>query len=400
MSNGGERRSRLCKYHENLFARIVPNIREKYLRKKKKKLSNMHEYQNEFIYTCETDKIVSTDELTEQRQLMRVNDIRNDDNVLMPYEEEIYNYVKSNKNLFTVGGGSDKSVVQLYERLHAIIYNEEFYSCCVFESTHNRHNSLGISSFPKRDYQQIIQWSLLSNSTSVVAAVQSKRPMSGKTIARVGWYDDITIAYEDRLVDSGMRKLLDDTYEHFANAWNRIITIVSWSRRVSRDIGQYPVRRSIWDLMICKRVNSDNEDTLISNNLLCDVGSLREYILSLFYLMLIIYNSCCMTRHLERTVSSGKRVTYRHDNCNFPSKSSGIYYGLFQTSKLPHKLFCIDNIEHYLRDDDSLNEWIHDFTILYNRARERFNLNDDTLEYCENNNNDNNNTIISNINVT
>lgn len=47
-----------------------------------------------------------------------------------------------------------------------------------------------------------------------------------------------------------------------------------------------------------------------------------------------------MSPTLRRTVESSKRITRRNHDCWFPVKSSGIYYGLFATSALPHDLVC------------------------------------------------------------
>lgn len=297
-----------------------------------------------------------------------------DEFFLTPFEWALFQYFHSNKNLFL--SGNLRSVVNRYDELYEIIYDLRYNRTC--QEDNGTHLTTGIASYPKTNYQQMVDLSLGRNEDCLLA----DRCHAKAVCYQNKWYDTVRIRFPREKYDDGdfqmvYTKLLDETFETFDAAWTRFFSIYNWMEDVHKALGGfYPVRRSAWDLIVARKYYKDTnniaDEELVSNLLIPDIGGEAERLLTIRILLRMMYLSCCMSRSLERTVTSAKRITKRGHECWFPIKSSGIYYGLFATMSIPHNLIC-DNTKTC--DPTYIKNWFKNLEKLLTKARERLTLN-------------------------
>lgn len=376
--------NRLCKIHESIFDKNEDtffNERIKNRRKRKRKNIN----QNNKNYDGNNDEEYDDDYnlFDGVAKLYRNNTL------------ELSMYVKMNKKLFICQYSNRKSPYCFYKELHDLIYSSEYYMACSVDDMRGKHYLYGIPSFPRINSFKLDNYINLNK--NVIHIKESK--YNTNTIKASNWIYDFenkipqeinTDVYETTFVN--VNKLLDETFENYRDAWFLFIKILNYCKEIERENGFYPVRRSVWDMMIF-----GYERKFYSNISTSDIGGLREFCITLYFLILIIYNNCILSKDLIRTVSSDKRITFKHTEnrkCIFPSKTSGIYFGLFQTSKLPHKLICCTDVNsNYFNDPRNLKNWLNDFnTLIYRSAIIKYNLEEYiNLDEYKNSNIDNNN---------
>lgn len=321
------------------------------------------------------DRITNKELVHSSRQNERGLEIARDEYSLTAHELAVYMYYKSNVALFQ--NGKDRSVINRYNELYSIVYNEKCYGSC--KETADNHSTVGISSFPKTNYHELLHLSLGRDENFLSA----NRCTSNSVGYKNRWYDSVRIRLIRNALgigdesDSGFVydyvKLLDDTYDNFEQVWKRFNDIYTWANSVNERIHFYPVRRSIWDLLVWKKYHTEDNSPfdveLISNTLIPDIGQREEFLLSIRILLRILYISCCLSKNITRTVDSSKRITKRNHDCWFPVKTSGVYFGLFATSVLPHELMCNDTLD---LNEEYMKRWFKILDKIRSMARERY----------------------------
>lgn len=165
------------------------------------------------------------------------------------------------------------------------------------------------------------------------------------------WWCDVSIAWSHAVSPHDTRaaiKLLDQRFDYPRYAWVLIFDVMDWCERTYAPLGVYPVRRSVWNMLILPATIDSagvtcSEPTvagrIVSSCGLVNVGDLCAYAYTLRILVLTIYLGCSYGG-MARAASVNDRVSNRAHRCVFPAKTSGVYHSLFHTSVLPHRLFC------------------------------------------------------------
>lgn len=277
---------------------------------------------------------------------------------------------------------SARSVSCIYKRLWSLIYDSTAYGVCTFD--YGQHTRSNASTFPWSSTDALNRINHTSDSVRYIRRVDPTHrcfiddPYDPSSMhAQVHWKCDIV-----RDVNSNLTlKLLDYRTNDARNVWNIISTVVSWSNNIYDHLSLFPVRLSIWDLLII-----NDEPSCV----LTDVGDISTFVYTLRVFILILYLSCCYG-DFDRTVTNNDRVSNKRHRCAFPTQTAGAYRALFYTSVLPHQLLCGN--KSY--DDDASSSssqsssvqlcilWLREFEGLMVRQLERFALDPVTFRCLE-----------------
>lgn len=307
-------------------------------------------------------------------------------------------FAATNVRLFTIGG--ERSIASVYRSLWRLIYGSSSFGrgCALSDrggsdSGRSVHVTHGSATFPWRSHGDTVsrfaynsdrdhhhqRSSTDSTATAVVlVSIQARLlpvvvPSNAISVTAIHAFDanykcvnptewrcDVTTTWSlstTRAIHAmSTTKLLDHRFESARDAWCLLFDVMNWCERTHETLDVYPVRRSVWDLLVVTGFDnvangSNNCETVIfSTNGLIDVGDVYAYAHTIRVLVLIIYLSCSYGG-ISRAACVNDRVSNRSHRCAFPTKTSGVYYALFHTSVLPHRLFCGDGGGN---DDDDL----------------------------------------------
>lgn len=287
------------------------------------------------------------------------------------------------KNLYafnekTISLGGKRSVLSLYEKLYSYIYNggENLDCMLVNRSTEILAHVYGNC------------WK-----TYVSSEIQSRIAQSDnfeETCNRNVWSDDRSnvrdckwfYCMNKRYMEYAI-KLMDFPVRNEYVGWVLILQAISFSISCKINTKFWPVRRSVLDVLMVPTVIGTNplrfvtkldqvyhypevelaeeegyvaslpalnDDIVYSMHFLrgaSDLGNLLEWSRSMRKFFLLVYLCCCYGE-IEKSLSREKRVTNTKHFCQLPPKTAGVFYTLFRSSRLAHRLLCSEPLENHL----------------------------------------------------
>lgn len=293
--------------------------------------------------------------------------------------KDLENQIRSHPRSFTVdygGSGSKQSILTTYRLLWEDIYGENTGVCSLDENIEGCvrvHRASNVPTYPWLE-QRYVRDNAFGDIDAITNVATSSVPESDFT--RVQWLCDVRTRIESH---TNVVKLMDYKFECAAEAWTLISQIVDWCCETYETIGMFPIRRSVWDMLMMKKcqditeswtrgmcnVGNDSWYRVASCCGLTDIGFEMEYARTLKKLLLIVYVCCCYGG-IGRKTTANERVSNHTHVCSFPPKTSGIYRALFHTSILPHRLTCYEI--------ESSSDWLNHFHELAKSCCRRYNV--------------------------
>lgn len=317
-------------------------------------------------------------------------------------------FFHTNPNLLRLG--NRRSVENMYQSLWSLVYDPSCYGPCACDNSTYRatleHRVSWLATYPHVtrgmwDHETALngdvantrivnvstlktlgdrQHAAISTTSNDTTSRTDNETVFHDTLNKMEWYCTVNLSTREPVTSAV--KLMDFQHRDPREVWILLSQVLMWCDDVYTAYERFPVRRSLWDLLLL------NETRLIACVGLTDVGDADTFVFSMRILLLIFYMGCSYGG-VSRTLSVNERVSNKRHECLFPPKTPGVYHALFATSKAPHRLVCLNNVnlatgsssrssgistsQTCVSNDHSII-WLREFRGLFDRACERYTI--------------------------